>query len=512
VKRMRRVGITGKLVFSAACILAGLGLAVTWHSVTQLRTLFHSQVVRRVDGRVLSWIDFNNGPLTITRDPKTLTRLVHDLKQKEAIAYVMLELKGPEDLTILEPAELPRGLAQKGDWLTLEEISSRVRLMTDGAGRHYFELTTPITGSGTGMNQDLTAMFALASKDQTLGSIRVGIDQAQIDRGLAGLVRQNVLLYGFLVAVALLVNAFLARRMARPIISMARVATQIAAGNLSGRVRRGVHLTDEVGDLVRNFNQMAERLSQNRDEMNLLYAGLEEKVRERTLELEQANSQLQQLGEMKSQFLSTVSHELRSPLTSIKAFAQILLDTPTDEATRRRFLDIIDKESDRLSRLISDLLDLAKIEKQAVNWRSAKADISELLVEAVGPLASLADKKNIRLDLDASEAQPVLVDTDRVQQVFTNLIGNAIKFSPPHSLVKIRLGRTPSSGPHRAAPGEYVRVSVMDEGPGIPPEEHERIFEKFFQSSRNVRGSGTGRRLALSRVSVNHHAGEKWGR
>ena len=163
--------------------------------------------------------------------------------------------------------------------------------------------------------------------------------------------------------------------------------------------------------------------------MNLLYAGLEEKVRERTLELEQANSQLQQLGEMKSQFLSTVSHELRSPLTSIKAFAQILMDTPTDEPTRRRFLDIIDKESDRLSRLISDLLDLAKIEKQAVNWRSAKADISELLVEAVVPLASLADKKNIRLDLDAAEAQPVLVDADRVQQVFTNLIGNAIKFS-----------------------------------------------------------------------------------
>ena len=215
--------------------------------------------MRRVDGRVLSWIDFNNGPLTITRDPKTLTRLVHDLKQKEAIAYVMLELKGPEDLTI-EPRNFLEGWRRRGTGSTLEEISSRVRLMTDGSGRHYFELTTPITGSGTGMNQDLTAMFALASKDQTLGSIRVGIDQAQIDRGLAGLVRQNVLLYGFLVAVALLVNAFLARRMARPIISMARVATQIAAGNLSGRVRRGVHLTDEVGDLVRNFNQMAERL------------------------------------------------------------------------------------------------------------------------------------------------------------------------------------------------------------------------------------------------------------
>lgn len=136
--------------------------------------------------------------------------------------------------------------------------------------------------------------------------------------------------------------------------------------------------------------------------------------------MEQANQRLRELDASKSQFLSTVSHELRTPLTSIKAYAEILLDSPhPDPEMRRRFLGIIDKESDRLTRLISDLLDLAKIESGAVNWRIADTDLRRIVDQAAVSLASLAEEKAIQLRVLECAPMPVKVDADRIQQVVT---------------------------------------------------------------------------------------------
>jgi phosphoserine phosphatase RsbU/P len=298
---------------------------------------------------------------------------------------------------------------------------------------------------------------------------------------------------------------------AEPVKTMARVAKQISAGDLSQRVQRGPELHDEVGELARNFNQMADRLAENREEMKALYADLERKVAERTLELEDANRRLQELDKLKSDFLSTVSHELRTPLTSIKAFAQILLDSPLEESTQERYLDIIDKESDRLTRLISDLLDLAKIERREMSWTMVHADLREVVSKAVSPLIALSKTQQIRLDVHPSQPMPVCIDADRIQQVVTNLVGNAIKFSSESGRIGIRIEERTRSGPRDARPGPYVAVAVSDSGPGIPQEEKERIFSKFYRGPRKhpVR-SGTGLGLAISREIVLYHGGEIW--
>jgi len=355
-------------------------------------------------------------------------------------------------------------------------------------------------------------MFAAAAPDQSSGEVRVGVDQQVLERSLSVLALRNVALYAVLVLLALVISSVLSRRAITPISLMGRVANQIAAGNLSGRVREGAGLRDEVGELVRNFNQMAARLEENRNEMNLLYAGLEEKVRERTLELEQANARLQELDALKSHFLSIVSHEFRSPLTSIKAFAQILLDSPqADETTRQRFLGIIDKESDRMSRLISDLLDLAKIESGAATWRMGRADLRQIVADASVPLESLAAEKGVALEVSGNGPQPVWADADRLQQVVTNLIQNAVKFCPGGGRIHVRVDRAGSSGPRQTAAGEYGRVAVVDTGPGIPSQDRERVFEKFYQGagSRST-GPGTGLGLAISKEIVLHHKGEIW--
>jgi len=501
----RRLGITGSLVLGSVCIFVGLWLAMTWHSVVQLRSILYDQIVRRVEAQVLNWVEANTSQITLTRDPRILKRLVTDLKARRGIAYVIL-LDG--DGRILAQAGVPEHLAETGSASTVAGIVSKVRTAGDSGKRQYFELVTPIRATGTGMNQDLDSMFALTAKSQSEGTIRTGINPAEINRSLEPLIPQNVGLYALLVLIALGISVAFAKRIVTPISTMGRVATQIAAGNLQERVRTGVELQNEVGELVRNFNQMADRLAENHAEMNLLYVGLEQKVRERTVELQEANRKLQELDELKSQFLSTVSHELRTPLTSIKAFSEILLDSPPDAATGRRFLEIIDKESDRLSRLISDLLDLSRIEQRAVSWKMANADIQRIVAEAAAPLVSLATDKGLTLEVAEAAPLPVWADADRIQQVVTNLVGNAIKFSPPGGRVHIRVDRSPGTR-HGSEPCALVAVS--DTGPGISQSEREHLFQRFHRgAARQPAGSGTGLGLAISKEIVKQHGGEIW--
>src|SRR5438552_532086 len=406
------LGITGKLVVSSVCIFTGLWLAMTLYSVNQLQHLLYEQNVRRVDAQVLNWIDANISQITITRDPGNLDRLVRELKGKLGSGYVVV-LDG--ESRVLAQSGLPPNLSDQGPAPSVAGITSRLRRTRDSAGRRFFELMTPAKTSGTGMSPDLDTMFELAAGNTVAAHVRAGIPEQDINRDLTQLAPQHILLYTLLVLIALMVNIALASRVAKPVKTVARVAQQISAGDLSERVQGGLELGDEVGELARNFNRMADRLAENREEMNALHADLERKVAERTLELEDANRRLRELDKLKSDFLSTVSHELRTPLTSIKAFAQILLDSPLDEPTKKRYLDIIDKESDRLTRLISDLLDLAKIERREMSWTMVHGDLRGIVYKAVNLLIALGQTHQIRIDVAPSQPVPVCVDTDRIQ-------------------------------------------------------------------------------------------------
>jgi signal transduction histidine kinase len=506
---MKRLGITAKLVCSSACILVGLGLTVTWYSVSQLRGSLYEEMVRRVEAQTLNWIEANTTQIILSGNPQTLDRLVGELKKREGIAYVLLlDIDGRQRAAIGGRGDVAAERPANG----APRDGMRWREMKDTQGLRYFELAIPVSASGTGMSTDLEAMFGAAAKSPTWGEVRVGVDRQEFERGVSVLVRKNVALAAVLILLAVGLSFLFAKRMVTPITIMGRVANQIAAGNLSERVEHGVNLQDEVGDLVRNFNRMAARLEENREEMNLLYAGLEEKVQERTKELAQANRRLQELDQLKSDFLSTASHELRTPLTSIKAFAEILLDSPNlAPEMKTRFLGIIEKESDRMARLISDFLDLTKIESGTAHWMMRDSDLVEIVRRSAATLAPNAAKKGVELTVAPSEPQPVWADADRLQDVITNLIGNAVKFCSHGGRIGLRLDRVTSSGHHSNLPGEYVRVAVTDDGPGIRPDERERVFEKFYQSVENrLAGSGSGLGLAISKEIVMHHKGEIW--
>ncbi len=218
--------------------------------------------------------------------------------------------------------------------------------------------------------------------------------------------------------------------------------------------------------------------------------------------LKAANVRLQELDRLKDEFVSTVSHELRTPLTSIRAFSEILhtnLQLPEDQ--RKGYLSIIISETERLTRLINDVLDLAKIESGRMEWNIAPSDLGKLILDTTSTVTQLFNVKQIKLNVLLPDHNVIaIIDRDRIQQVLINLLSNAAKFSKkPGGEVSIELTRH----------GTIARIVVRDNGPGIPNDELETIFDKFHQAEdqNNSQHQGTGLGLTICRGIVEHHQG-----
>jgi signal transduction histidine kinase len=235
---------------------------------------------------------------------------------------------------------------------------------------------------------------------------------------------------------------------------------------------------------------------------------LEQKSREleaATTELRAANEQLKELDRLKDDFISTVTHELRTPLTSIRAFSEILCDNPDlDDSRQNQFLTIILKESERLTRLINQVLDLSKIESGKMVWTLSEIDLTEVIKEALTATGQLFQEKNIQVELDLPERMPlILADRDRIMQVLLNLLSNAMKFCNSQAgWVEIRL--------HVKA--GFAQVDVSDNGPGIRSKDQELIFEKFRQVGDTLteKPQGTGLGLPICRQIITHFGGKLW--
>ena len=222
-------------------------------------------------------------------------------------------------------------------------------------------------------------------------------------------------------------------------------------------------------------------------------------------ELREANNRLRELDRLKDEFISTVTHELRTPLTSIRAFSEILLANPDmDVEQRSKFLAIIVKESERLTRLINQVLDMAKIDSGRIEWRIEDIDLRALILDAINSTSQLFRDKAAILRGELGD-QPVMIagDHDRLTQVIINLLSNAVKFCPEQAgEVIIRLSPMANGW----------RIEVRDNGPGIAHDQHKLIFEKFHQVSDSHAGKpkGTGLGLPISQKIVEHHHGRIW--
>lgn len=236
----------------------------------------------------------------------------------------------------------------------------------------------------------------------------------------------------------------------------------------------------------------------------IFYEELEKKVRERTAELEEANRRLVELGHVKNGFLDTVSHELRSPLTSIKAYSELLLKEKMEEGRRLEFLKIIDKEAERLAKLIDDLLDLSKIERGKVVLKFRRIDLGRIIMEVLENVRPAADEKGVEMRVSIQDEFPkIKADKAKIIQLIRNLLDNAIKFNHKGGRVLIKVLKKK----------DHIQVSIKDTGIGIRREDAERIFDRFFQiPQEGVRPRGTGLGLSIAKEIVSQHLGRIWAK
>ncbi len=307
--------------------------------------------------------------------------------------------------------------------------------------------------------------------------------------------RRNVILASSLTIGVLMIVLFVMMKelVIRPVNELKTSINNFSKGTNSQTTT--VSTGDELEDLSNSFVEMSGTLTE-------YHAGLENKVREATNNLEQANQRLTELNEKKSDFIAKISHELRTPMTSIKgAMDYLTVKVPTiaqgggDKRDIMEFLDVIKKNADRLMRMVNDTLDLERIESGMFDLDYSKVNILSLIKEVIISFQSLTNERNITFKIVANPNILVSADQDRIGQVLINLISNAINFSPDNADVQI----TVREGP------ENVTVTLRDEGPGIPAEVRGKIFDKFYTIGKRP-GSGLG--LAICKGIVEAHNGE----
>jgi signal transduction histidine kinase len=295
--------------------------------------------------------------------------------------------------------------------------------------------------------------------------------------------RTSLLVGGIGLSAALLLilvgALYVNRAVARPVRRTAEAAARIAGGDLSERLD-----TDgpgEVGELERTFNTMAASL-------------------ERTVaDLEERNLTLLESEQVKSELVSNVSHELRTPLASVLGFSSLMLDREVSPDETKRYLEVIRTEARRLAALLNDLLDLQRVEQEALELRSEEVDLNELLSTQVTLYSAQSDTHELRFQA-AGEPLAVRGDRDRLAQVIGNLLSNAIKYSPEGGVVEVTT----------EAIGDEAWIWVRDEGLGIPRAHQEQIFTKFFRGDvgHELGIAGTGLGLVLARQIVEAHGGQ----
>jgi signal transduction histidine kinase len=290
------------------------------------------------------------------------------------------------------------------------------------------------------------------------------------------LAMNDALVYAALAAFAAggLASLLLSRRLMAPVKSMMQASQQIAEGDYSRRVPTSSRSTassqDELDQLAHSFNRMAERLEQ---------------VEQRRLQL-----------------IADVSHELRTPLTAIKGSMEGLIDgvLPADRST----YDSVYREADRLQRLVEDLHEVSRVESGGFKLNLKPVDISAVVKTALKRLQPSFKNKKISLESDIAENLPkVQADEDRLQQVMTNLLGNALHFTPAKGRVKVSAARVKN---------ELV-ISVADNGTGIKTQDLEHIFERFYRGDKSrsrQEGGGSGIGLTIAKSLVNAHGGRIW--
>jgi len=293
-------------------------------------------------------------------------------------------------------------------------------------------------------------------------------------------------------ALAAVAGTLAARTLSRPILDLQQAASRLREGEFATRLPEDRR--DEMGDLAAAFNRMAATLQD-------LYANLEAKVAERTATLKATNLELARASQVKSEFLARMSHDLRTPLNAVIGFADLLLTQQVGSLTDKqlRYLGHVANAGRHLLVLINDILDLTRVEAGKLEIHPELCHVPTILEETLALFRSQALARRITLAVEiGSPLGDLMADRIRLQQILHNLVSNAVKFTPEGGIVTVTTRQI----------GLELELTVRDTGVGIPPDDHQRIFEVYEQvGSTEGRQKGTGLGLAITKRLVELHGG-----
>lgn len=274
--------------------------------------------------------------------------------------------------------------------------------------------------------------------------------------------------------------------------------TELPYQSADGAITGLIHILEDVTAI----GHIEQRLAQQRNELRLLQRQLEHQNKT----LEAANAELRRLDDLKSIFVSVAAHELRSPLTTIIGFTELLLDDPDNlQKSQQGHLQVVQNSARRLLDITNNLLDVNRLEMGRVELTLQPVDFKTLTEAVLMELSPQLQEKAQRVILVAAPDLPLaLCDLTRATQILTNLISNANKYTPEGGAITLTLARAERPG--------FIQVAVQDNGIGIPAEDHDKLFGRFFraQTATQTRASGAGLGLYITRALVELHNGELW--
>ncbi|UCE01999.1 MAG: HAMP domain-containing protein [Candidatus Latescibacterota bacterium] len=464
----------------------------------------------------------------VTQNTTSLQRLGIGVLKDAEVAYV--QFHDSRGAVVVRVGAVDWEAMQPVDPENPPSIAGETRTVwrRDADGVRYLDVRVPVTLEPTG-EQDILAANRRIDRAENVGSVRVGMTTQAAEQRIAGM-KQLATLLGIAIAmVASLAAAWVIHTMIRPLAQLMEGNRRVARGDFSLRLQVGSG--DEFGRLAGSWNQMADEIQRSRELADSYFDTLRanaEDLEEANRALQLKNDEIAKVSRMKSEFLAMMSHELRTPLNGIIGFSEVLLDEKFGDLNekQKRFTQNTLTSGRHLLRLISDLLDLSKIEAGRMEIAPAEFHLPTAFDEIEALVRSLAAKKGVALHFDEIPACSALTDVKLFKQVMVNLLSNAIKFTPAEGRVDVRVrcvdGRELRAEPiSHAMPSkrrdaipdqELLRVEVRDTGVGIAPEDHEKIFLAFHQSdssyTRHQEGTGLG--LALTRRVVRLLGGDIW--
>ncbi len=507
----RFISLRTKLTVFVSLIIVAVCSGLGWYFIQQRAEMMDSSL--RDTGTILAKnLAFNSRHLLFIEDLEGLAKLIDGVMEVDEVIYVIVT--GPEGKRLATKSKGNRYPDDAAARALLGSASNEPVITFIQSGADVVEdFAVPVLRRG--LPQPLLPPFSLespapSSADRVYGVVQIGMTRAKMLETLRRLIGQAALITVLIILAGIAATIVLAGRIITPLKSLAATANRIAEGDLTASTGATTH--DEVGQLADVFKHMTTSL-QDRDiaiarayqDLEQLAASLEQRVEQRTQELQDANKRLKELDKLKSDFVSTVSHELRTPMTSIRGYVDNILDGLTGSLNERQsyYLNRVKSNVERLTRMINELLDLSRIEAGKVELQVGSVRMQELIPEIVEGFQAMAQEKAIGLRVSqAGDLPPVRGDRDKLHQVLTNLIQNAIKFTPSGGEVSVE---------SQLWEADFLQIGVIDTGCGIPSHELEKVFEKFYRGERGSAGDPRwGLGLNIARSLVRLHGGQIW--